>query len=555
MFAFADDGTIVTTMDYTSLKRIKTILEMFGKISGLECNVEKTTLMQFGTINPITDDIHSLGFEISNSLTILGLKINSDSLDFQENWDKILQKVSNQIRLWIRFNLSLTGRINIAKTMLYSQINYLGCFLPVPERIIELLEDLIEDFVKGSLQIAKKRLYLSPESGGLGLFQIESFLISQKIAWTVRALNFDEIWKVRMYVYGNGNVLNYRSCMIDRNKTPILHGFATAYKKFLCAYTKHKENFWQSPIYENAALFLRLRDRITLSADFFTPLFWAENKGTILKLTVQDFFVTKDNFKTWEQFRHSTGLDLNREAFNNLKNLASNAKLKYSKKEANDKKTVDIRTYLSRKVKGCKRYRKKLIGLDPEFVPHNLVKFSSNTETIIDLETSKKVNAVWNKSYFSNATRTFLFKLHNNTAGYNKAVSHFIRGHSPNCTFCDLTGNQEVEDETVLHLFYSCRTSESFIENIFSWILGERANISRQEFFVNFNRPNHKKNEALFLISMLVKKFMWDSKQRFSLPNIENAKIFIKEEVKIMCYCSKKARKIFLNSEIEVLQG
>jgi ribosomal protein L24E len=54
---------------------------------------------------------------------------------------------------------------------------------------------------------------------------------------------------------------------------------------------------------------------------------------------------------------------------------------------------------------------------------------------------------------------------------------------------------------------------------------------------------------------MLVKKFMWDCKQRFSLPNIENAKIFIQEEVKIMRYCSKKARKIFLNSEIEVLQG
>jgi hypothetical protein len=54
---------------------------------------------------------------------------------------------------------------------------------------------------------------------------------------------------------------------------------------------------------------------------------------------------------------------------------------------------------------------------------------------------------------------------------------------------------------------------------------------------------------------MKVKKFMWDSKQRFTLPNVENAKIFIKEEVKIMCYCSKKAKKMFMNSEIEVLQG
>jgi hypothetical protein len=338
MFAFADDRTIVTTMDFASLSRIKYILEDFSKISGLECNVEKTTLMQFGAALPITEEIRSLGFEISNSMTILGLKINGDSLDFQENWEKILLKVRNQIRHWIRFNLSLTGRINIAKTMLYSQINYLGCFLPVPEQVMELLEELIEDFVKGSLQIGKKRLYLSPESGGLGLFQIEPFLTSQKIAWTVRALNLDEIWKIRMYVFGNGNVLNYRSSFIDRNKTPILHGFATAYEKFLCAYTRHKENFWETSVFENMALFVRLRERAILSADFFTPLFWAENKGKILKLTVQDFFVNKDVFKTWEQFKNTTGLELDREAFNNLKKTASNAKLKYIKKETNDKK-------------------------------------------------------------------------------------------------------------------------------------------------------------------------------------------------------------------------
>jgi hypothetical protein len=56
--------------------------------------------MQFGAILPVTEDILSLGFEISNSTTILGLKINGNSLDFQENWDKILLKVRNQIRHW-----------------------------------------------------------------------------------------------------------------------------------------------------------------------------------------------------------------------------------------------------------------------------------------------------------------------------------------------------------------------------------------------------------------------------------------------------------------------
>jgi hypothetical protein len=195
------------------------------------------------------------------------------------------------------------------------------------------------------------------------------------------------------------------------------------------------------------------------------------------------------------------------------------------------------------------------LGQEPKFVPHNLIKFSSNTETMIDYENSKKINSVWNKSYFSNATRTFLFKLHNNTAGYNNTVAHFIRGHSPNCTFCDLIGNQDEEDETPLHLFFACNVSEVFIEHIYSWILSEPANVSRQEFFVGFNRANHKINEALFLLSMLIKKFIWDCKQRFTLLNVEFAKTFIKEEVKIMCHCSNKAKKIFANAELNALQG
>ncbi len=273
MFAFADDGNIVTTMNFASLNRIKKILEEFGSLSGLECNVEKTTLMQFGSTDPVDDEIRSLGFQISNSLTVLGLKINGDSLDFQDNWDKILEKVSNIIRHWARFNLSLTGRINIAKTMLYSQINYLGCFLPVPDQVINSLETLIEDFVCVNLQLAKKRLYSNPENGGLGLFEIKTFLTSQKVAWTVRALNLDEIWKVRIFLCGNGDVLQYRCSTVNKSKTPILYGFAKAYEAFLCGFTKHNENFWSCLVFENRALLLKLRDRTVLTANFFEDQF------------------------------------------------------------------------------------------------------------------------------------------------------------------------------------------------------------------------------------------------------------------------------------------
>ena len=451
--------------------------------------------------------------------------------------------------------MSLPGRINIAKTMLYSQINYIGCILPIPAQTASVLEDLIENFVTGSLRIAKKRLYLSPENGGLGLFEIKNFLDAQKVAWIVRAKETDEIWKIKLFIAGAGNVYNIRSSLIDEAMNPILYHFACAFEIFLSGYTKHNENFWESRVYENGALFLKLRNKLTLNREFFSDEFFEENKKKILNLTVQDFFLTKDRYKNFEQFTTTTGIDVSEQNFNELKVLASNAKLKYSKKEPLEKKTVNLETYLNRRTRGCKRYRRKIIGKELENIPHNIVKFASNTDTIIGYESSKKLNSIWNVNYFSNQMRTFLFKLHNNTAGYNNVVAHFVRGHSPNCTFCDLIDNPEEEHENPLHLFYSCTVSEIFIERIFSWILGTAANVSRQEFFVNFSRADTTKNETLFIISMLLKKFMWDCKQRFCLPNIQNAKSFIREEIKIMTSCSSKARTVIFNSGINFEQG
>jgi hypothetical protein len=47
-------------------------------------------------------------------------------MEFTEVYNEIEEKVQKQVNIWARFNLSLSGRINIAKTMMYSQLNYAG---------------------------------------------------------------------------------------------------------------------------------------------------------------------------------------------------------------------------------------------------------------------------------------------------------------------------------------------------------------------------------------------------------------------------------------------
>jgi hypothetical protein len=151
------------------------ILSEFFQLSGLECNVEKTVLMPINP-DPVSDEIISLGFEIKNNMTILGMKLKNNGDFIIENGEIITEKIQKQINYWSRFNLSLPGRITIAKSMLYSQINYLGSFIDFGSQLYARWEDMITRYVKGKLNIARDRFFLPLSSGGLGLFKIRNFL-------------------------------------------------------------------------------------------------------------------------------------------------------------------------------------------------------------------------------------------------------------------------------------------------------------------------------------------------------------------------------------------
>jgi hypothetical protein len=76
-------------------------------------------LMQIGSLDPVSDEILALGFEIHNDIKILGLKIKKDG-DYNSSLVGIESSILRQIRFCERFDLSLPGRINVAKTFMYT---------------------------------------------------------------------------------------------------------------------------------------------------------------------------------------------------------------------------------------------------------------------------------------------------------------------------------------------------------------------------------------------------------------------------------------------------
>ncbi len=139
--------------------------------------------------------------------------------------------------------------------------------------------------------------------------------------------------------------------------------------------------------------------------------------------------------------------------------------------------------------------------------------------------------------------KTFLFKLHNNTLGYNNAVAHFVASHSSCCTFCDAGGDADINAETGLHLFYECVHVSAIVDDIFNRITAvENFEYSRREYFTTFERRDfsHTKNLVLTIISKFIMKVLWDCKLRFAKPTLEVCWELICESISTLRANNKK---------------
>ncbi len=215
---------------------------------------------------------------------------------------------------------------------MYSQINYLGCFLPIPENILVVWDTLITDFVKGKLNIAKKRLYKTPEDGGLGLFDIRDFLDEQKCAWLKRSVNLNEPWKVRLYIGGFGNLFNTKSQNICRIEFPISYDLCKSFERVSNALTTSNENYRRCYIFENAKITLHLESRATLSKSMFTADFFEQHAARLYRLRYNDFYDDEDNLIPVDIINLNTGLNLSLLHIFRFRGACAVAKTKFKKK-------------------------------------------------------------------------------------------------------------------------------------------------------------------------------------------------------------------------------
>ncbi len=293
---------------------------------------------------------------------------------------------------------------------------------------------------------------------------------------------------------------------------------------------------------------VQILDRTQFGNEFF-----AANATLFYSLKYDNFYDGLGNMRNSDEVRESTGLDFTELQLFCIRGVCTTAKTKFKKRDLEMQKTTEITTFINRRKRGSNHIRKILMGWKHAGVTKNISKFANNMDIVITGEQSQILNNLWTKNYFSNQDRTFFFKFYNNILGYNNAVAHFVQGHNPYCTFCEITRFPDAIFETPAHLFYECRSVCNVIDNVYSSITGQMDfQYSRREHFTTFDRRDSSwsVNCTLTVVSKLIIKYIWDCKTHQCLPNVESCLESIKDKLTLQMQISPSIRNLVAGSRL-----
>ncbi len=464
--SFADDNSTATTATLESLGNLKNFVEEFAVFSGLHSNAEKTTLLQIGTVAPLQNAILELGFNVVENVTLLGLTVDND-LSFMSNYfEGIIAKIQNIIEYWERFYLSLAGRISVCKTFMLSQIGYIGSILSPTNNQMKRLQDLMDKFCLGTLRIAKKKLYLPPSQGGLGLIKISSYITALQCAWIKRSCeHWCDNWRfdLKKACYGNPLIANANT--FSRVNNPVLHNICSSFGKFALEFYKKDRNYKKALVFKNSMFKRGRNDNGIMDENFFGNNRSFAEFQLIAKLRFDDFFI-RGRPKSLNQINLDSGVDFDLNCY-----MRIHESLQFyiaNRREDEPVPDQSVGFFLKTFTRGSRPYRRILeynINSKEKLAQNNtVVTFFRllNTE-IFDETLLKKCWGMWNNTFFFNIQQEFLFKYFNNILGINARVSKCVAGHPSECTFC--TASREplpINTEGFIHLFFECPHSEKY---------------------------------------------------------------------------------------------
>ena len=187
---YADDTTSFCK-DIESLGKLLELLDLFKDCSGLKLNQSKSEAMWLGKNANKTDTLFGVQWP-QRPISALGISFSYNlKLCEQENFLQKVCKIQKLFNIWSQRDLSVYGKITIAKTLGLSKLIFVSACIHTPPHYIDIINRLTTNFVWNNKKPKIKRHTLigPKERGGLDLPEFEMISKSQQTAWVKRMKN------------------------------------------------------------------------------------------------------------------------------------------------------------------------------------------------------------------------------------------------------------------------------------------------------------------------------------------------------------------------------
>jgi hypothetical protein len=423
--------------------------------------------MPVGNTETDTGFVNDLGFKLTDKITLLGFIISNDGIDSDNMFRTLYTKIGSIITMWDRFKLSLPGRIGISKTLLLSQLSYIGSVCMPEKETLDNLQSLINNYVIGNLKVGKDRLYAAPNKGGLGLINLEHFFLGLQACWVKKAADSTrDNWRVDLHSATAGNCLtaNHRTLGIELSHT--LRGIVCSYNTFTDPFFRLNSNYLEDFIYNNDRIRRSAGSEYILDNNFFAMNVPRLNMESVSRLKVKDF-VSNGNFRSLDEVTLDLSVEFSLLTYMRLRE-AIMLYVTNCNRRVLDGSKISIEQFLRPKKGNAKRIRnvldtdkctKAITHLKP------VKTYMRLTDLLIEPERLGNIFGSWNLSFCSNKFREFMFKYLNSSLPVNVRLAHFVANQSRNCHFCTINRIGQPPEETFMHIFFECGT----VQQIHNW--------------------------------------------------------------------------------------
>ena len=185
---FADDTTLILDGSQRSLQATLNTLEIFGNLSGLKMNTDKTKVIWIGKKRYAKDKLKvSVKLDWGQTeFKLLGLHFSVNLLDIPHlNYSLALKKATSIVNQWKTRLITPIGRIVLIKTMILPQFNHLFLSIVTPKPILDKINRLCFQCLWNGKpdKIRRSTIYKHTNFGGLKMVNVYFFENAMKLSW------------------------------------------------------------------------------------------------------------------------------------------------------------------------------------------------------------------------------------------------------------------------------------------------------------------------------------------------------------------------------------